>query len=79
MTDIEMLRNADITACNIDELVDLRNVTVDTKKSLVERTDDYIRQANNPYLFRIDSTVVKVEFGSGKDFSVIFTDVIFAG
>lgn len=79
MTDLEMLRKADITACNADELVDLRNVTVAAEKPAGERTDDYIRQVKNPYLFRIDSTVVKVEFGNGKDFSEILTDVILAG
>lgn len=79
VTDLEMLRKADITACNADELVDLRKVTVDTQMPSDERTGDYIRQVKNPYLFRIDSTVVKVEFGFGKDFSEILTDVILAG
>lgn len=79
MTNLEMLRKADITACNADELVDLRKVTVDTEKSSYERKGDYIRQVKNPYLFRIDSTVVKVEFGNGNDFSDILTDVILAG
>lgn len=79
VTDHEMLRKADITACNADELVDLRKVTVDTEKPSGERTDDYIRQVKNPYLFRIDSTVVKVEFGNGKDFSEILTDAFLQG
>ena len=79
VTDLEMLRKADITACNADELVDLRKVTVKTEMPSGERTGDYIRQIKNPYLFRIDSTAVKIEFGSGKDFSVLMTDAILAG
>ena len=79
VNDLKCLRNADISACNADELVDLRNVKVNPKTSLNLRTDDFIAQVGNPYLFRVDDVVVKVEFGDGKDFSEILTDVILAG
>lgn len=79
VNDLKYLRNADISACNADELVDLRNVEVNTKASLNRRADDFIAQVGNPYLFRVDDVVVKVEFGDGKDFSEILTDVILAG
>lgn len=79
VNDLKCLRNADISACNADELVDLRNVEVNPKASLNRRADDFIAQVGNPYLFRVDDVVVKVEFGDGKDFSEILTDVILAG
>lgn len=79
VNDLKYLRNADISACNADELVDLRNVEVNPKASLNRRADDFIAQVGNPYLFRVDDVVVKVEFGDGKDFSEILTDVILAG
>lgn len=79
VNDLKHLRNADISACNADELVDLRNVEVNPKASLNRRADDFIAQVGNPYLFRVDDIVVKVEFGDGKDFSEILTDVILAG
>ena len=79
VNDLKYLRNADISACNADELVDLRNVKVNPKTSLNRRTDDFIAQVGNPYLFRVDDVVVKVEFGDGKDFSEILTDIILAG
>lgn len=79
VNDLKCLRNADISACNADELVDLRSVEVNPKASLNRRTDDFIAQVGNPYLFRVDDVVVKVEFGDGKDFSEILTDVILAG
>ena len=77
--DLKMLRDADISACNAEELIDLRNVTVDKKMSSDDRTSDFIEQVRNPYLFRVDDTVVKVEFGDGKDFSELLVDVIIAG
>lgn len=73
------LRNVDISACNADELIDLRNVTVNREKPFNERTGDYISQVHNPYLFRVGSTVVKAEFGNGKDFAQMLSDIIFAG
>ncbi len=79
LIDYKVLRNADISACNADEIVDLRNVKVNRKTPLKLRTDDFIAQVGNPYLFKVDDIVVKVEFGDGKDFSEILTDVILAG
>ncbi len=79
VNDLKYLRNADISACNADELVDLRNVKVNPKASLNRRADIFIAQVGNPYLFRVDDVVVKIEFGDGKDFSEMLTDVILAG
>ncbi len=79
MNDIEMLRNADVSACNAEELIDLRNVKVNRKMPLNRRTSDFIAQSGNPYLFRVDDVVVKIAFGNGKDFSEILTDAILAG
>lgn len=79
MKNLETFRNADILTCNADELVDLRNVASNGKMPLKRRADDYIERVGNPYLFKVGDTVVKVEFGDGKDFSDILTDVILAG
>ena len=75
----EMLRNADISACSPDELVDLRCVRVNCKMPLKRRTGDFTAQVGNPYLFKVDDIIVKVEFGRGKDFSEMLTDIILAG
>ena len=79
MNDIQTFRNADVSACNTNELVDLRNIKVNRKASLSRRADDFIAQVGNPYLFRVDDVAVKVEFGGGKDFSEIITEAILTG
>ncbi len=79
MNDCEMLRNADISVCNAEKLVDLRNIKTNRKAPLNRRADDFIAQVGNPYLFRVDDVVVKIEFSGGKDFSEILTDAILAG
>ena len=78
-SDLKAFRDADISACNADKLVDLSDVKVKRKLPLNRRADDFIAQVGNPYLFRVDDVVVKVEFGDGKDFSEMLTDVIIAG
>ncbi len=79
MNDLKTFRNADVSSCDIDELVDLRNVEINRKMPLSRRADDFIAKVRNPYLFKVDDVVVKVEFGDGKDFSEILTNVILAG
>lgn len=71
--------SSQILSCNTDEPVDLRNVTVNREKTVSERREDFIRQVRDPYLFRVGSTVVKVEFGEGKNFAEMLSDVILAG
>ncbi len=79
MNNLNALRNADISVTNTDELVDLRNIKTNRKAPLKRRTDDFIAQVGNPYLFKVNDIVVKVEFGGGKDFSEVLTDAILAG
>jgi hypothetical protein len=79
MSDLKKLSNADVSDCDIDELVDLRSIDIKRNLPLERRADDFVAQVGNPYLFRVDDVVVKVEFGDGKDFSEILTDVILAG
>lgn len=76
MTDFKMLRNAEILSCNADDLVELTSTQVNRNASLKLRTSDFIAQVGNPYLFKVYDTVVKVEFGDGKDFSEMLADVI---
>ena len=79
MNNLKNLRNADVSACIIDELVDLQDIEINRKLPINRRAVDFVEKIGNPYLFRVDDVVVKVEFGDGKDFSEILTDVILAG
>ena len=77
--DLINFKTAAIADYSKDSLVDLRDVKIDSGKSVPEKMNDYFEQIKNPYLFKVGDTVVKVEFGDGKDFSDILTDVILAG
>ena len=63
---MEHMRNMDIEACDTDQLVDLRSVSIDRSLSVPERMRSFAEQVKNPYLFKVDEIAVKVEFSSGK-------------
>ena len=62
-------KNIDIRNCNPDALVDLRDVAIDTTLPVSDRIHSFLHQIKNPYLFKVDDTVVKVKYGTGKSFS----------
>ena len=60
------MKNADLQSCNIDDLVDIRDVKVDKTKSQTEKLFDFIEKIKNPYLFKVGDTVVKVRFSENN-------------
>lgn len=70
--DLNFLRNADIADFPKDSLVDLRDVEIDTNKSVSKRVLNYFEQIKNPYLFKVGDVRVKLNFGGGRS----FTDVL---
>ena len=59
----------DIRAVDRSELVDIRDVKVNTALPKRERILDFIRQIGNPYCYRYGKYVVKVSF-SDTDISL---------
>lgn len=57
---------ADLEASHPGDLVDLNDISIDSGLPRHRRMADYLDQIKNPYLFQIDGTVVKVQYGSGK-------------
>lgn len=60
------MKNADLKECNIDDLVDIRDVKVDNNKSKIEKLMDFIDKIKNPYMFKVGDTVVKVKFSENN-------------
>ena len=65
-TELDRLKNVDIEQCELDQLVDLRSVSIDKTLPVSERINSFVKQIKNPYLFKVDDITVKVEFSSGK-------------
>ena len=59
----------------IASLPDLREISVDRSLPLQARTRAFLRAVGNPYLFRVEDTVVKVSFTpNGKPFRDALAD-----
>lgn len=66
---LALCKNAEIALCDKNALTDLRDIKVDKRKSVTKKTDTFIQQIKNPYLFKVGDVIVKVEYIGGKDFS----------
>ena len=60
--ELEKMRNMDVKDVNIDDLVDIRDVKIDTSKPQIERMLDFIEQLKNPYFFKYENYIVKIKF-----------------
>lgn len=77
--DLKLLRNAAITDFSESDLVDLRDVKIDTNKSVSEKILNYFEQIKNPYLFKVGDVRVKVSFGADRSFTDMLSSAISNG
>ena len=48
----------------LDSLVDIRDVKIDRSMSVEDRMKSYVEQINNPYMFKVGNTVVRVSYAN---------------
>ena len=65
-SELKNLKNMDIEQCDPEQLTDLKSIFLDTSRPLPDRIRSFLEQVKNPYLFKVDNVIVKVEFSSGK-------------
>lgn len=76
--ELEKFKILRLCDCDKNTLVDLRDIKVDTGKTVYERVESFLSQVRNPYLFKVGDIIVKVSFGAGKEFSKAFGDAVVA-
>ena len=59
---VEEMKNVDVRTVNPDELVDIRDVTIDRNLLKEERIRSFLEQIKNPYCFKCGEVVVKISF-----------------
>ena len=77
--DLNSLKKAAIADYSKSDLVDLRDIKIDTGKSVQEKMNDYFEQIKNPYLFKVGDMRVKVSFGGDRSFTDALGAVISNG
>lgn len=73
----EKAKETDVKDLDKSELVDIRDVKIDSKKPYLIRIISYINQVRNPYCYRVGDVVVRVSYaGKDKTFTDSFTEMI---
>ena len=70
-------KNINMTEVDIDEVDDLNEIKISRKKSKEERIIDFISKTKNPYIFKVNGRLVKIEFtDNGTNAEDAITSVI---
>ena len=60
--ELDALKSVDVRTVDREKLVDIREVEIDRNLTAKERVREFIRQAGNPYCFKVGDVVVKTVF-----------------
>ena len=77
--DLINFKTAAIADYSKDSLVDLRDVKIDSGKSVPEKMNEYFEQIKNPYLFKVGDMRVKLSFSGERSFTDALGAVISNG
>lgn len=61
---VDEMKNVDIRTVNREELVDIRDVSIDRTLPKKERVRSFVQQIKNPYCFRCGDVIVKTSFAN---------------
>jgi len=73
---LDWKRDEDILACDLNSLVDAKEITVNRSLPVNQRIRDYVSQIHNPYLYRVGDVAVKVEYVGSKTLTKALADYI---
>ena len=59
---LKKCKNIDLNEVNIDDVDELSEIKISTKKSKEEKILNFISKTNNPYIFKVNDKLVKLEF-----------------
>ena len=66
MKKVEKYKNISLDEVNINEVKDLTEIKISRRKSSNDKILDFLNSVENPYVFKINDTLVKIEFSNNK-------------
>lgn len=63
---LKEMKNKNFEDLNSNELVDIKNIKIDTSKPKIEKLIDFIEKIKNPYLFKVGDIIVKIKFSNNN-------------
>lgn len=64
---LEQSSKIDIKSVNIEDVEDISNVKIDSRKSSVERILNFLDTCKNPYLFKVNGIIVQTVFSDDSN------------
>lgn len=65
--ELEKMKAVDIRNADKNELVDIRDITIDINKSAASRVSEYIEKVKNPFLVKVGDYVVKLNYSDTEE------------
>ena len=59
---INKCKNVELSSISLDDVDELTDIKIDKRKSSDERLLDFLSKTKNPYAFKINGKIVKIEF-----------------
>lgn len=59
-------KSLEFTDVDINDLEDINNINFSKKQSSNEKILDFIKSSNNPYMFKCNGKIVKIEFANNN-------------
>lgn len=74
---VKYYKDVPVSEINPDEVIDIKDIKIDRRKSSSERILDFLNEIENPYVFKIKGRLVKVRFSeNGKTAEDCLTSVL---
>ena len=74
---IKKYRYIKVNETNIDDVDELSEIKISRKKSKEEKILDFISKTKNPYIFKVNDKLVKIEFNdTGTNAEEAITNII---
>ena len=59
---LERCKNISLDEVNLDDVDELSSIKINTRMNTVNRIIDFISKTKNPYIFKVNGRLVKIEF-----------------
>ena len=74
---LKRYKNIKINETNINDVDELSEIKINRKKSKEEKILDFISKTKNPYIFKVNDKLVKIEFNdNGTNAEEAITNII---
>lgn len=61
---IDRCKNMDLKDVSLDDVDDISSIKIDRRKSSNERILDFLKKTKNPYIFKVNNTLIRISFSN---------------